>query len=125
MTVLNSHGKEHISLAKFTTLSIVADASGSGRINFLPDAVGGTHGGYVAIAAGETKTYGPYSITKQFMIEAFESTLTVSEGPVDFPTASEVASAASAAIFPDADPEVLGAGYWATGVLTKSLGPEE
>lgn len=31
-------------------------------------------------------------------------------------------AAGSAAVFPDSDPHIAGAGYWVTGVLTKSAG---
>jgi hypothetical protein len=82
MTVLRANDKDTVSLAKGTRLTVTASAAGRGRINRLPLSAGGSHGGYENIVASEVKFYGPYAETRQFLIEAFESTITIAESQV-------------------------------------------
>lgn len=113
MTILRAGATESISLQKFETLTVVADASGSGTITRLPNATGGPSGGYQTIVEGQTIVIGPFGETTQHKIDARESSLTVTVGLSAVP------------VFPTTDPGVENAAYWDGDTLTKSAGPVE
>lgn len=87
MSALLSGQRESVSLPKYNVLTVVANSSGSGRVTRLPEATGGNSGGFTDVAGGETKTFGPYSMTTQHLIEAFGDSITWSTVVANFPAA--------------------------------------
>lgn len=90
MSVLSHGEKDTVSLPALNALTVIASVGGSGVITRLGDAAGQEAQGYQAIASGETKIIGPFSVTTHHEIRCTNPTLTVGVATVDFPTESEV-----------------------------------
>lgn len=98
MTALLSGNRETAHLAAYHALTVIANASGSGRIVRQGDKAGEQSQGSVLIAAGETKIIGPFAEPTRHEVVCVDGVLTTGIAPVDFPTSAEVTAMIAAAI---------------------------
>ena len=66
MTVINRERHQTTSVAAYNTLTVVASANSTGTIVRLGDSIGAPTQGSTAIAANESKVFGPFVTTTWF-----------------------------------------------------------
>ena len=88
-----------VTLEPGETLSVVADASSSGRLFPFVERVGDTPG-LTSVSASSTVTLGPFANAVRYQIECLLGSLTYTAVKVDYPTLAESAAAAAALYIP-------------------------
>jgi hypothetical protein len=81
---LNERTTQH--LAPYSVLTVAASANGAASVVRLGDQPGQVDQGTTAVAAGETKAFGPFAALARYAITCTAGTATVEIAPADFPS---------------------------------------
>lgn len=95
MPTINGGNQQTITVPAGQTLTVVAAAGSTGQVWNLPQPGGGQPNSLQAVAAGETKTFGPYVTVKHYLVVGLTGSMTyavASDEPANMPTTAEKAA---------------------------------
>lgn len=93
MATLTAGDRQTLFLPMREALTVVATGGGSASVTRLGDKAGEAAQGIVPVADGETKVIGPFGMPSRHEVECTGGSISVTQAPVDFPTAPEALAA--------------------------------